>query len=107
MESEQVYKQIAYYLGAAGIIFPTTAKQVEAFERGMAKEKAEVFIFPSPEQILVGEYHTLKRGDVVKMPEASSAAEDFVRAAARNGKEIPKEIMEKMRKDRNEKEGEK
>lgn len=107
MESEQVYKQIAYYLGAAGIIFPTTPSQAEAFERGMSKEKAEGFVFPTPEQILASDYHTLKPGVVVKMPGASAATEDFVRAAARNGREIPKEIIEKMRKDRIEKEGEK
>jgi hypothetical protein len=103
METKENLKKIADYLGSAGIIFPTTIRQVEAFEKLIAKEKRVDFAFPTAEQILKSDYHTVKKEDLICPPSITSAAdEDFARAAARNGKEIPKEILERMRNDRNE-----
>ncbi len=105
MDTKENLKQIADYLGSAGIIFPTTIRQVEAFEKLIAKEKKMDVAFPTVEQILESDYHTLKKeGKVIQLTGSSSASEDFAKAAARNGKDIPKEILERMRKDRDEQE---
>lgn len=105
METKENYKQIADYLGSAGIIFPTTVRQVEAFEKLIAREKREEYVFPTAEQILQSDYHTIKKeAKIIQLTATSSVADDFAKAAARNGKEIPKEILARMRKDRDESE---
>jgi hypothetical protein len=105
MRTNENLQRIADYLGSSGIIFPTTIRQVEAFEKLIAKEKKADFAFPTAEQIFESDYHTLKKeGKIIQLTALSSATEDFAKAAARNGKEIPKEILKRMRKDRDEQE---
>lgn len=105
MNPNENLQQIADYLGSAGIIFPITVRQVEAFEKLITKEKRVDFAYPTAEQILESDYHTVRKEDlIVPLSVASVADEDFARAAARNGKEIPKEILERMRKDRDDRE---
>jgi len=102
METRKNCAQIADYLASAGILFPTTVRQVEAFEKLISKEKKKDYLFPTAEQILKSDYHTLKREwKIIQHTVSPEVEDDFAKAAARNGKEIPKEILARMRKDRN------
>lgn len=103
MSQSTVYEQITNYLGSAGILFPTTMSQAKAFERLINQEKKEEFAYPAADTILQSAYHTLKEeGKIIQLTTTTPATEDFAKAAARNGKDIPKEILERMRKDRDE-----
>jgi hypothetical protein len=98
---QKFLRQLKRYLGEEGILFPATTNQVSAFEQLIENENEEHFLFPDPDLILKGEYRLPKKREPVVSYEPK-ATEDFYKAAARNGKEIPESVLRKMREDRGE-----
>lgn len=103
-DEQQIFKRLKSCLGAQGILFPETVKQVEAFEEVLAHQKQTLLLIPDPDSILDGDYlNTLMAFPRHHILE--DAAEDFIRAAARNGNEIPEEVRRRMEEDRGQKSG--
>jgi hypothetical protein len=98
-DEQQIFKRLKSCLGAQGILFPETVKQVEAFEELMTHEKLTLHLIPDPDLILDGDY----KNTLMAYPRHEAhedAAEASIRAAARNGKEIPEEVRRRMEEDR-------
>jgi hypothetical protein len=98
---QKFLRQLKRHLGEVGILFPVTTNQVAAFEQKIEKEKTELFLFPDLELILSQGYKLPKKMQITPENEPKDT-EDFWKAAARNGKEIPESVLRKMREDRGE-----
>ena len=98
---QKFMRQLKRHLGELGILFPVTTNQVAAFEKKIEDEKNELFLFPDAELILSQGYKLPKKKQITPENEPKTT-EDFYKAAARNGKEIPESVLRKMREDRGE-----
>jgi hypothetical protein len=93
---------IKYYLGASGVLFPTTVNQVRAFKLHKLPKLKRESHYPDSEAILDGDYKHFSINPEPKIKAMPEMEAGFRQAAARNGKAIPEEILRKMRKDRGE-----
>jgi len=100
-DDQQFFEHIKNCLGALGELFPSTPSQVAVFENLIDQEENIDFIYPDAMQILKSGY--LQPTKIIpKTLDEPKATEDFYKAAARNGKEIPESVLRKMREDRGE-----
>jgi len=99
---EAVRLFIKYYLGASGVLFPTTVNQVRAFKLYKLATAKHEGIYPDSRAIVDGDYKHFSMQLEPKVKAMPEMEEGFRQAAARNGKAIPEEILRKMRKDREE-----
>ncbi len=96
---ERELHRLRSYLGASGILFPITVKQVQAFCSLQTSPSDETGSFAEADEILKGSYRmrTYSKAAPVSLLKAT---ESFYKAAARNGQTIPAELLERMRRDR-------
>jgi hypothetical protein len=95
---QKFMRQLKRHLGEMGILFPVTTHQVAAFEKKIEDEKYELFLFPDPDVIISQGYKLPKKRQFTPENEPKET-DDFMKAAARNGKEIPESVLRKMRED--------
>jgi hypothetical protein len=96
---ERELHRLRSYLGASGILFPITVKQVQVFCSLQTSKSDETDSFAEADDILTGayrtrSYHSASPANLLK------DTESFYKAAARNGQTIPAEVLERMRRDR-------
>lgn len=96
MSDEIFEKELDFFLRSTGRLFPITPAQVEAYEQNM-KPSPKTPASASPAEIL-------KRGYITELPKivkmTPSVDPSTYRAAARNGNEIPDDVLRKMHDDR-------
>lgn len=101
-DEESIRLFIKYYLGASGVLFPLTVKQVKAFKLYKLPILKDANIYPDSGAILDGDYKKFSFNLEPKVTAMPEMEDGFRQAAARNGKAIPEAILRKMRKDREE-----
>jgi hypothetical protein len=95
MSDEIFEKELDFFLRSTGRLFPVTPAQVEAYEQNM-KPSPKTPASASPDEIL-------KRGYITEIPtlkNIASPSDHTYRLAARNGNEIPDDVLRKMHDDR-------
>ena len=96
MSDEIFEKKLEFFLRSTGRLFSITPAQVEAFEKLNPTYPTTTFQ-TDPMAILERGYinYTLPKVSPDTLPE-----NDWLRMAARNGREIPADILRKMNEDR-------
>ena len=96
MSDEIFEKKLEFFLRSTGRLFPITPAQVEAFEKRNPTYPTSTFN-ADPMAILQKGYinYTLPKVTTYTFPD-----NEWFRMAARNGREIPADILRKMKEDR-------
>jgi len=99
-EEREGFLRLKHQLGALGILFPTTPEQVRVFKEMYVNKREAGCLYPDPMAIIEGDYRSGRFKEIPKAINLNDLKTDFVKAAARNGKVIPEEVLRKMRRDR-------
>lgn len=95
--SDEIFEmKMEFFLRSTGRLFPVTPAQVEAFEKRKRTYPTHT-VQADPMAILERGYinYSLPKVSPDTIPE-----NDWLRMAARNGREIPADILRKMKEDR-------
>ncbi len=99
-EEREGFLRLKHQLGALGILFPSTPEQVRVFKQMEDKKQEAGRLYPDPMAIIEGDYRAGRFKEIAKAINPNDFKTDFVKAAARNGKVVPEEVLRKMRRDR-------